>query len=71
MSAPKPRSEEAPMSDEKGHFNRAARRSGGNRRTVIPIDRTDATLLLQEALIRKEFGEEGVKGNVPEGFTNG
>lgn len=43
------------------HFNRASRRSGGDRTTKIPVNRDDATLLMQEAMIRAEFGEAGVK----------
>ncbi len=50
------------MSD--GVYNRAARRSGGNRpaRFSLPnLSKEDLEILAQEALIRKEFGEEGVK----------
>ena len=45
-------------------FNRAARRSGGKRpaRFSLPnLSREDLEILAQEALVRKEFGEEGVK----------
>jgi len=45
-------------------FNHAARRSGGNRpaRFDMPnLSREDVEILAQETLIRKEFGEEGVK----------
>jgi hypothetical protein len=48
---------------ERGAFNRAARRSGGNRpaRFNLPnLSKDDLEILQQEALIRREFGEEGV-----------
>lgn len=47
-----------------GHWNRAARRSGGDRKAKIPVaplDADDLRLLAQEAAIRREFGEEGVR----------
>lgn len=47
-----------------GVWNRAARRSGGNRRARIllpALSREDAVLMAQEAAIREEFGEEGVR----------
>jgi hypothetical protein len=49
---------------ESGVFNRAARKSGGYRpaRFNLPnLSREDLEILAQEAIIRKEFGEEGVK----------
>jgi len=45
-------------------WNRAARKSGGNRpaRFNMPnLSKADLEILQQEALIRKEFGEEGVR----------
>jgi hypothetical protein len=48
---------------QRGAFNRAARRSGGNRpaRFNLPVlSREDLEILAQEAEVRKEFGEEGV-----------
>jgi len=49
---------------ESGAHNRAARRSGGERRAAIvvpPLTGDDLKLMAQEDVIRKEFGEEGVK----------
>jgi hypothetical protein len=51
------------MSDT-GVFNRAGRQSGGNRpfRFRLPnLSADDLEILKQEAVVRKEFGEEGVK----------
>jgi len=45
-------------------FNRTARRSGGYRpaRFNLPtLSKDDLEVLKQEAMIRREFGEEGVK----------
>jgi hypothetical protein len=45
-------------------YNRSARKSGGYRpaRFNLPnLSREDLEILAQEALIRKEYGEEGVK----------
>jgi hypothetical protein len=45
-------------------WNRAARKSGGNRRAFIPtapMTPEELQVLLQEQAIRKEFGEEGVR----------
>ena len=49
-----------------GHseWNRSARRSGGNRpaRFLLPnLSREDVEILRQEAEVRREFGEEGVR----------
>jgi hypothetical protein len=47
-----------------GAFNHCARRSGGQRPTrfTLPnLSREDLEILAQESLVRKEFGEEGVK----------
>lgn len=46
------------------HWNRVGRRSGGSKPAKIhapKLSRDDAILLAQEAAIRAEFGEEGVK----------
>ena len=46
------------------HWNRQSRKSGGNRpsRFNLPsLSLDDVEILRQEALVRKEFGEEGVK----------
>jgi hypothetical protein len=45
-------------------YNRAARRSGGSRpaRFSLPnLSKEDLEILAQEAIVRKEFGEEGVE----------
>lgn len=47
-----------------GHYNRAARRSGGERpaRFYLPnLSRADLEILQQEAVVREQFGEEGVR----------
>lgn len=47
-----------------GHWNRVGRRSGGNRpaKIIVPkLTADDLEIMRQEALIRAEFGEEGVK----------
>jgi hypothetical protein len=46
------------------HFNRHNRRSGGMRpaRFELPeLTRADLDILRQEALVRREFGDEGVR----------
>ena len=51
------------MSDQ-GSFNRQARRSGGYRpaRFSLPqLSEDDLEILRQEAIVRRDFGEEGVK----------
>ena len=45
-------------------WNRSARKSGGYRpaRFNLPnLSREDLEILAQEAIVRKEFGEEGVR----------
>ena len=52
------------MSRGKGVWNRAARRSGGDRKAKImlpPISKDDAQIIMQREKIRAEFGEAGVK----------
>ena len=47
-----------------GNWNRAARKSGGHRpaKIIMPkLTADDLEIMRQEALIRAEFGEEGVK----------
>jgi hypothetical protein len=49
---------------QESHFNRSARRSGGNRpaRFNLPnLTKQDLEILQQEEMVRREFGEEGVK----------
>ena len=48
----------------KNHWNRSARQSGGDRKARIvtaPLSPAELEILRQEQLIRKEFGEEGVR----------
>ena len=48
----------------KNHWNRSARQSGGDRKARIPMApllKEELEILRQEQLIRKEFGEEGVR----------
>lgn len=54
--------------NDRGHWNRAGRRSGGDRpaRIIVqgsggPFTKDDAEILLQRERIRAEFGEEGVR----------
>lgn len=46
------------------HWNRAARKSGGDRRAEIPLPtltHEDVEILAMEARIRHELGEDGVE----------
>ena len=49
---------------DRGAWNRAARRSGGDRRVVIALPaltHEDADILSMETKVRAEFGEAGVR----------